>query len=78
MAAPQNIQEYFAKMKVLRDQLMEWKNNLKEEGTDLKDVTKNWLMDAGLSEDGADYEINRLNKAKAVYQALTDFDNASV
>jgi len=78
MAAPENIQEYFAKMKVLRDQLMDWKNNLKEEGTDLKDVTKNQLMAAGLNEDGADYEIARLTAARAVYQALTDFDNASV
>ena len=77
MAAPKNITEYFEKIIPLRDQLKTFKNQMLEEGSDLAGVTKNMLLAAGLNETCADYEVNRLDAAKAVYAALIAFDEAS-
>ena len=78
MAAPTNLEEYFAKMKALRDQLKTWKNQLLAEGEDLANVTKAQLMTAGLTDAKATEQMAVLTAAKAVYTSLTNFDNASV
>ena len=74
--AIQNLQDWYAEMKEVHDQLKTFKNTLKDY-TELVGITKANLMSEGLTEDKADYEINRRDKAVEVYNALIDFDNAS-
>lgn len=75
---PTNLDEYYKNILAVRDQLKSFKNSLQEDGADLKDVTKEDLMGWGLTEAQADYEINRLAKAKGSFKSLSDFDEASV
>jgi len=77
MAAPTNIDEFYAKMEVVRATVKTWNNNIPPDALDLSGVTKAQLMAWGLNDARATYEANRIAKMIAVKQALNDFNNAS-
>ena len=78
MGAPENLDDYYERMLVMRDWLCKADNGFPPEGIELWEVTNDELEDWGLTSEKIEYERKRLNFAKQVDNALKKFSEATV
>ena len=77
MAKPKNLDSYFQKILVVRDQLKEFNNAVKAEGADILGVTTADLASWGLGDARVSYESARIAAVRQVREALQHFNNSS-